>query len=160
MRWATLFHKDGLPPALAILLLCSGCVTSRSTGYVRPVNRGRAAGEPVVSEESISALVTAALQADALLASADSLYSEDASVVADGESREGPPRLAGVEPGGRIAITGSRIEERQRVVWMVVGYRWLSTREAKGRAGQATVILSPAKDGRWKIVHLHSSTGK
>src|SRR5258708_4390982 len=60
---------------------------------------------PGVIEEPITAVLTAALDADQRLQPADSLWDPEATVIANGERRSGPPRFAGVEPGGELAIS-------------------------------------------------------
>jgi hypothetical protein len=114
---------------------------------------------PGVVEEPVSAVIAAALEADQRLEPADSLWDPDATVVANGERRTAPPRFAGVEPGGEVAISQSRLEVRQRLVWVYLEYRWLSVTSGVAREGKATVLLTPRADGSgWRIVHLHSST--
>ncbi len=114
---------------------------------------------PGVIEEPITAVLTAALDADQRLQSADSLWDPEATVIANGERRTGPPRFAGVEAGGELAISSSRLEVRQSLVWVYLEYRWLSLTNGTAREGKATVLLTPRTDGAgWRIVHLHSST--
>ncbi len=115
---------------------------------------------PGAVEEPVSAVIAAALQADSqLLSTADTLWAPDATVVANGVLRDQPPRFAGVGPGGEVAITTSRLEVRQSLVWVYLEYRWLSMKDGVARAGRATVLLTPRTDGAgWRIVHLHSST--
>lgn len=114
---------------------------------------------PGVVEESITAVLTAALDADRRMATADSLWDSEATVIANGELRYAPPRFAGLEPGGEVAITSSRLEVRQTLVWVYLEYRWLSVRDGLARDGKATVLLTPRTGARgWRIVHLHSST--
>jgi ketosteroid isomerase-like protein len=111
-------------------------------------------------EEPVTSILTAALNADNLAQPADSLWDPDATVVANGELRTGPPRFAGVGLGGEIAITTSRLEVRQSLIWVYLEYRWLSLKDGAARDGKATVLLTPRPDGSgWKIVHAHSSTG-
>src|ERR1051326_8457018 len=70
-----------------------------------------------------------------------------------------PPRLAGVEPGGEVAISSSRLEVRQSLVWVYLEYRWLSMTGGLAREGKATILLTPRAGGSgWRIVHAHSST--
>lgn len=110
-------------------------------------------------EEPVTAVLTAALDADRKMQTADSLWDADATVVANGQLRYAPPRFAGVEPGGDVAITSSRLEVRQSLVWMYLEYRWISVKDGMAREGRATVLLTPRTGGAgWKIVHLHSST--
>jgi hypothetical protein len=114
---------------------------------------------PGAVEEPITAVLIAALDADRRLSPADSLWESDATIIANGEQRYAPPRFAGVEPGGEVAITSSRLEVRQSLVWVYLEYRWLSVQDGIARAGKATVLLTPRTGGAgWRIVHLHSST--
>ena len=139
------------PGKLSLLLLAVGC------------GHPPAAPPPVLSpgvvEEPVTAVITAALDADRRMATADSLWDPDATVVANGELRYAPPRFAGIEPGGDVAITSSRLEVRQSLVWVYLEYRWLSVKDGLARDGKATVLLTPRSGATgWKIVHLHSST--
>jgi hypothetical protein len=112
-----------------------------------------------VVEEPITGVLTAAVDADARLEAADSLWDPDATVVANGERRTGPPRFAGVESGGEVAISSSRLEVRQTLVWVYFEYRWVSMKDGLAREGKATVLLTPRPGGSgWRIVHAHSST--
>lgn len=104
-------------------------------------------------------MLTAALSADSRGEPADSLWASDATIVANGELRAGPPRFAGVGQGGELAITSSRLEVRQTLVWVYLEYRWLSLSNGVAAEGKATLLLTPRPDGSgWKIVHAHSST--
>jgi len=142
MRWAR---------RSAAVLLLIGCGGSRTTGI--PILT------PGAIEEPVTAVLVAALEADSRLQTADSLWDPDATVVANGELRLAPPRFAGVEPGGEVAITSSRLEVRQTLIWVFLEYRWLSVKESVARAGRATVLLTPRSEGAgWRIIHLHSST--
>ena len=141
-------HWERSSAALLLLLGCGGSPTS-----------GMPILTPGAIEEPVTAVLVAALEADSRLQSADSLWDSDATVVANGELRHGPPRFAGVEPGGEVAITSSRLEVRQSLIWVFLEYRWLSVKEGVARAGRATVLLTPRAEGAgWKIIHLHSST--
>lgn len=120
---------------------------------------------PGVVEEPITAVIIAALEADRRLEPADSLWDPDATVIANGVRRFEPPRFAGVDSGGEVGITSSRLEVRQSLVWVYLEYRWLSMKDGLAREGKATVLLTPRRAGAgtgtgtgWKIVHLHSST--
>jgi hypothetical protein len=114
---------------------------------------------PGVVEEPVTAVITAALDADRRMATADSLWDPDATVIANGELRYAPPRFAGIEPGGEVAITSSRLEVRQSLVWVYLEYRWLSVKDGLARDGKATILLTPRSGAAgWRIVHLHSST--
>ncbi|HEV8598721.1 MAG TPA: nuclear transport factor 2 family protein [Gemmatimonadales bacterium] len=109
----------------------------------------------------MTAVLAAALAADARDEPADSLWERDATVVANGELRSVPPRFAGIAASGEVAITSSRLEVRQSLVWVYLEYRWLSLRDGTARDGKATVLLTPRTDGGgWRIVHAHSSAGR
>lgn len=114
---------------------------------------------PSAVEEPVTAILLAALNADNRFESADSLWDPDATVVANGELRNEPPRFAGIGLGGEVAITSSRLEIRQSLIWVYLEYRWLSLKDGAAREGKATVLLIPRGDGSgWKLVHAHSST--
>ena len=141
---------------LAPLLLTIAC----SGGAAAPANTPPQY-TPGVVEEPITALLVAALDADRQFATADSLWDPEATVVANGSSRYAPPRFAGIDAGGEVAITSSRLEVRQSLVWVYFDYRWISVKEGIAREGKATVLLSPRAEGAgWRIIHLHSSTGQ
>ena len=114
---------------------------------------------PGAVEEPVSAVVAAALSADARAEPADTLWDRDATVVANGTLRAGPPRFAGVGQGGEVAITASRLEVRQSLVWIYLEYRWLALKDGTAREGKATLLLVPRGAGLgWKLIHAHSST--
>lgn len=113
---------------------------------------------PVAADDRLSDLVAAALDADARLEPADSLYTDDALIVADGQPRQGPPRFAGVGTGGTVAVTSSRLEVRGATAWVHVEYRWLSAREGTAKEGRATLVFTPDDKGAWRIRHAHSSS--
>jgi hypothetical protein len=116
------------------------------------------AATPSSLEEPITAVVAAALDADRRLEPADSLWDPEATIIAGGVERYAPPRFAGVEPGGEVAITSTRLDVRSALAWVYVEYRWISLTEAVAREGRATVLLVPRADGRgWTITHSHSS---
>jgi hypothetical protein len=146
------------PPAtprslLTLLALAAACGGSRPTQV--------AVLSPSVVEEPVTAILIAALNADNKLEPADSLWATDATVVADGELRAEAPRFAGVGLGGEVAITTSRLEVRQTLIWVYLEYRWLSLRDGAAREGKATVLLTPRPSGTgWRIVHAHSSTSR
>lgn len=120
-----------------------------------------AAFSPGVVEEPVTAVLLAALEADRRMATSDSLWGPEVTVVANGQLRYAPPRFAGIEPGGQVAITSSRLEVRQTLVWVYLEYRWISVADGLARDGRATVLLTPRIDGGgWKIVHLHSSSAQ
>ncbi len=89
---------------------------------------------PGVIEEPITAVLTAALDADQRLQSADSLWDPEATVIANGERRTGPPRFAGVEAGGELAISGRRGRGRRR---------YCLRRELMARGGELCTRTAP-----------------
>lgn len=114
---------------------------------------------PSLVEESVMGVLAAALDADRRLARADTLWDGDAVAVADGTLRDASPRFAAVDSGGAVAITSSRLEVRQTLVWVFFDYRWISMKDGVAREAKATVLLVPkGPSGGWKIVHAHSST--
>jgi hypothetical protein len=123
-----------------------------------PETRALAGG---ASEIEISQVVEQALQADARLEPAESLYAPYATVIGDGAVRRRPPRYAGVSEGGEIAITSTQLQTRGTTAWGSVEYRWMSDRSQRAQAGRASLVLVPAQ-GRngWWIVQAHSSTVK
>jgi hypothetical protein len=146
MRWTP-------PSGILVLLMVGGC------GGPAPVPpEPPPVYSPGVVEEPITSVLLAALDADRRFLTVDSLWDPDASVVADGSPRYAPPRFAGIEAGGEVAITGSRLEVRQSLAWVGFDYRWISIRDGVAREAKATALLTPRENGGWKIVHLHTST--
>jgi hypothetical protein len=109
-------------------------------------------------DDQLSGIVAAALEADARLETADSLYTADATIIADGLARFTPPRFAGIGPGGEVAVTSSRLEVRGGFAWAHVEYRWISTTAGRASAGRVTLVLVPSAGGAWRIHHAHSSS--
>lgn len=136
-------------PALLALAL-SACVTQRSTTVV-----------PALSGPGTSAavedVVRAALRADAVGdPSADTLYVPGALVVANARVRIRTPRLAGVGYGGRITVASASATMEGRFAWVLLDYRWVNVQANNTATGRATVVCQLV-EGRWKIVHMHSS---
>ena len=146
MRWTP---SSGVLALLAVM----GCGGTAVTPAAPPP-----VYSPGVVEEPITAVLLAALDADRRFLTADSLWDPDAIVVADGGARYAPPRFAGIEAGGEVALTASRLEVRQSLVWVAFDYRWISIRDGVAREAKATALLTPRDNGGWKIVHLHTST--
>ena len=137
---------------MLLALALAGC-TGQQVAPPQPIL------SPGAVEEPVTTVLTAALSADSRGEPADSLWASDATIVANGQVRDAPPRFAGVGKGGEIAITSSRLEVRQTLVWVYLEYRWLSLKDGAAAEGKATVLLTPKPDGLgWKIVHAHSST--
>lgn len=142
------------PDKLIALLLAVACGGRTGTPASLPP-----AYDPGTVEEPITAVLVAALDADRRFSTADSLWDPEATIVANGSARYAPPRFAGIDAGGEIAITSSRLEVRQSLVWVYFDYRWISVTEGIAREGKATALLTPRPEGAgWRIVHLHSST--
>jgi len=143
-----------IPPSRALLfLLIAGCGGPAAVPPGPPP-----VYSPALVEEPITSVLLAALDADRRFLTVDSLWDPEASVVADGSPRYAPPRFAGIDAGGEVAITGSRLEVRQSLVWVAFDYRWISIRDGVAREAKATALLTPRENGGWKIVHLHTST--
>lgn len=98
-----------------------------------------------------------ALAADARLDRADSLYSPDAEVIADGARRGAPPRFAGIARAGQVSVGSSRVEMAGTFAWVLVEYRWLSAAEDLVSEAHATIFFTRQPDGVWRITHIHSS---
>lgn len=141
--------------ALALLVALVGCGgAARSSGSdVRMVMEQ-------APDESLVDLIEAALGADARLEPATPLYTDNATVLANGEHRPLPPRYAGLAPGGEVEVSNTRIEVREGMAWALVAYRWVSRAEGLAREAVATFILLPAERGGvgWRIHHAHSSS--
>jgi hypothetical protein len=156
MRWMPRADLFGALTAV-VLLACGG-----------PSNPGRVtlpspepAGDRLAVADEASNLVDAALQADARLEPADSLYSQSVVSIADGHYRDAPPRFAALEAGGTLAVGNMQVVVKDSVVWAVVEYRWFSARDDVARQALATVILvRPTATTGWKIVQTHSSTAR
>ncbi|HTS87686.1 MAG TPA: nuclear transport factor 2 family protein [Gemmatimonadales bacterium] len=145
-------------PSTALLALTLGC--SRTVPVVPP--EVAAATPPPAAALSvadrIAELATTALQADARLESADSLYGPDVEIIADGQPRTMPPRYAGIQSGGQVAVGSTRVDVSGNFAWVLVEYRWLAADQNVIREGRATFVFSRAPgSGRWLIAHAHSS---
>ena len=104
-------------------------------------------------------MIQRAFAADARFETPDSLYADDAEVIANGTPRADAPRIAGVAAGGVIQLGSSRISVTGSYVWGSIEYRWIpSSPQARMIAGWATIVIAKLKDGSWRIVHIHSST--
>lgn len=124
-------------------------------GGARPAAAPAPAGR---ADDAISELLAAALESDARLEPADSLYEPDAVIIAGGRRQYAPPRFAALAPGGAVAIVSSRVEVRGTVAWAQVEYRWLSTAAGLAREGWATFVVVQDERGAWRIRHAHSSS--
>lgn len=104
-------------------------------------------------------LVRRATEADARIETPDSVYLEDAEIIANGAPRADAPRLAGVDSGGTIELGSSRFAVTGSYVWGTTEYRWMPGNPARRIVeGWATFIIVRTRDGAWRIAHVHSST--
>lgn len=136
-------------PAAVALVLALACGGARPAAEPAPASR---------ADDAISELLTAALEADARLETADSLYEPEAVIIAGGRRQYAPPRFTGLAPGGAVAIVSSRVEVRGTLAWAQVEYRWLSTAAGLAREGWATFVVAQNDKGAWRIRHAHSSS--
>jgi hypothetical protein len=156
MRWTGPAELSSLVAA-ATLLACAG--PPRSSPLTQPAPA--ASSDRLALADAASDLITAALQADARLDRADSLYAASAISIADGHYRAEPPRFAGLAGGGSLAVGSMQVVVRDSLVWAVVEYRWFSPSNDLARQALATILLAPPHDTiGWKIVHTHSSTAR
>lgn len=145
------------PSAPLAMLLLAGCVPHRVTVDPRA---GIATTVGAMLGDSIAnVLINRALSADAALENPDSVYSDDAEVVANGELRREAPRLAGLSPGGRLLLGSSKTMVTTSLIWGSIEYRWIPGSPGQvATSGYATIIVGHLRDGNWRVVHLHSST--
>jgi hypothetical protein len=136
--------------------LLAALVTSLACG--RPALPPPEPPAPAPADDRVSLVFSAALEADARLESADSLYEPDALIVANGVNRYAPPRFAGLGPAGAVGIASSRVEVRSGMAWAQIEYRWISTSAGLAREGRATFVLVQNEQGAWRIRHAHSSS--
>lgn len=143
--------RPGWRPALpALALALTACVTQRSS-TVQPVLSGPG------TSAAVEDVVRAALRADAAGdPSADTLYAPGAQVVANARVRIRTPRLAGVGYGGRITVASASATMEGRFAWILLDYRWINVEANNTATGRATVVCQLV-EGRWRIIHLHSS---
>lgn len=133
---------------LALILAAAGCARNP-----RPLPMVES---PILENESVRAVMTAALLADAAGRDADSLYLVGATIVADGLPVRLPPRFAGVRGGGTATVSGTMMEITPYLAWGVLEYRWTPGAAGQPAYGRATFVLERA-GGRWRIKHLHTS---
>jgi len=143
MRWPSL--------VLPALLGAAGC--ARAPQPAALPNPGELAD--VIADRAALALAS-----DARRDSADSLYSPDAELIADGARRTGPPRYAGIGDGGQVSVGSSRVEVSGAFAWVLIEYHWFSAAQDLIRQSNATILFSRQPDGRWRIDHAHSSTAR
>ncbi|HWP37556.1 MAG TPA: nuclear transport factor 2 family protein [Gemmatimonadales bacterium] len=137
--------------AAALIVACASGGCTRAA----PVP---ATGPTTLETGAVRDVIAAALAADAAMQDADSLYLVGASVIADGQTRIGPPRFAGIRSRGRANISASAIEITGVLAWASVEYRWGGEAGGAG-VGRATLVLERL-GGAWRIKHVHSSTAR
>lgn len=137
--------------SLALLVLLAGCGGQPST---RPDPLASPAN---ITPDGIEAIAVAALEADARMERADTLYLAGAEIIAQGRRRFAPPRYAGVAEGGQLVVSSTRVDLAGRFAWASMEYRWLAPGQNMLREARATVVLELDAKGRWRIVHAHSS---
>lgn len=142
---------------LLTLLLLTAC-GPRNSG---PITAAMPSGtlEAFAADSVAGLLIARAFAADAALQEPDSLYVEDAEIIANGEPRADAPRIAGIGLDGRVQLGSSRVTVTGGFVFGTVEYRWLPrTVGDPASEGRATFVLGRNKAGAWRILHLHSST--
>ncbi|HXW96132.1 MAG TPA: nuclear transport factor 2 family protein [Gemmatimonadales bacterium] len=142
MRWTA-----GSTALLALATACS-----------RPAPTTGAVVALPPAADLLGEMATAALIADARLEAADSLYTQDAEIIAEGRRRMEPPRFAGIEAGGQVIVGSTRVDLSGNFGWALVEYRWLAADQNLLREGRATLVfVRAAGTGAWRITHAHSS---
>lgn len=132
----------------ALALVLAGCARGPAPAPLVP--------STVLEHAQVRRAMTAALEADASGAPADTLYMVGAIVIADGLPVSGPPRFAGVRPGGAVSVSGTTLEVTPDLAWGVLAYRWTPAAGGGSAFGRATFVLERMA-GSWRIKHLHSS---
>jgi hypothetical protein len=136
--------------AALLALALSACVTQRTSTIV-PALSGPG------TSDAVEEVVRTALRADAAGdPAADTLYTPGALVIANARVRLRTPRLAGVGYGGRISVASISATMEGRYAWVLLDYRWVNVQANNTATGRATVVCQLV-EGRWRIVHLHSS---
>jgi hypothetical protein len=137
-----------------LLVACGGHPPATSPFPAIPITI-----ESLQADSIAHVLVQRAFSADARHETPDSLYVDDAEIIANGTPRADAPRLAGVGANGVIQLGSSRFSVTGSYVWGTIQYRWVpSTPDARMVEGWATLVLGRIRDGGWRILHLHSST--
>ncbi len=141
--------------AAALALLCAAC--AHPTAPPLPVVI--AAPGSFYADSIAHQLVLTAFTADAALRKPDSVYVDNAEIIADGAPRIDPPLLAGVSGDGSVQLGSSRFAVTSNFVWGTTQYRWVPADPAQRIVeGWATLVIGQDRQGAWRILHLHSST--
>lgn len=132
----------------ALLVALAGCA--------RPTETAPTVQAPLLENENVRGVMSAALMADAAGKDVDTLYLVGASIVADGLPVRMPPRFAAVRRGGTASVTGATLEITPYLAWGLMEYRWTPAAGGTPAYGRATFVLERA-GGSWRIKHLHTS---
>lgn len=139
------------------LFLFAGCAPRVAPPSAEP--RPLATVAAFYADSVATALMSRAFTADAALQEPDSLYIEDAEIIANGVPRADAPRIAGIGFDGRVQLGSSRVTVTGNFVYGSVEYRWLPRTEGEpATVGRATFVMGRTREGEWRILHLHSST--
>ncbi len=134
---------------LALVFVVGGCAR-----HAEPIPLVES---PILENENVRNVMSAALLADAAGQGADSLYLVGATIVADGVPVRLPPRFAGVKRGGTAAVTGTTLEITPYLAWGLLEYRWTPGAGGQPAFGRGTFVLERT-GGSWRIKHLHTSS--
>jgi len=141
--------------AAALVLGCSAGISSGVATTAGPT----ITMEAFAADSIANALVARAFAADAALQEPDTLYIDDAEILANGEPRADAPRLAGVGLDGRVQLGSSRFTISGSFVYGTIEYRWVPRTVGElASEGRATFVLGRDRAGGWRILHVHSST--
>ena len=142
MRWLRI-------EVIAVLLVGAACAGQPAA---------RAPVPDPADADRLATLAAATLESDGGAAQSDTLFAQDAEIIADGHRRSGSPRFAGVGKRGRVVVGSARVDLVGGFAWAVLRYQWLSAEENIINEGQATLVLMRQPGTMsWRIVHAHSS---
>ena len=127
------------------------------TACARPQETAPVIQAPLLENQNVRAVMSAALLADAAGKDVDTLYLVGVAIVADGLPVRIPPRFAGVQRGGSATVTAATLEITPYLAWGIMEYRWTPGAGGATAYGRATFVLERA-GGSWRIKHLHSSS--
>lgn len=110
----------------------------------------------VFDQTEVRSVVRRALEGDAALRPADSLFAPGMVALVNGRPRTYAPRFAGLDAAGPVAVLSMLIQGSPSFAWALASYRATPAGGTVGETAQATVILERIQGG-WRIVHIHSS---
>ncbi len=161
MPWSIRSIRPTPERTVLVLLALTACGGGSPPPQVMPTTAPQVTTTMAALEADSVAntFISRLVQSENDLTEPDSLFADDALVIADGEPRGSVPRLAGVGLGGILQLVTTRVASRGAFVWGVMEYRWLPSFASDVlRVGVATLIIAKLPDGTWRIVHLHSSS--